>query len=213
MIDGLIAYKLGMTQVYLEDRGLTPVTVLEVGPCRVVQLKTIEKDGYESAQVSFGSVKERRVTKPLLGHYKKAELSPARHMREFKGGGDLSVGQTLTADVFHEGEFVDVTGTSRGKGFQGVMKRHNYAGGPASHGSNFHRRTGSIGQSAYPSHVFKNKGMPGQMGNKRVTTGGLEIVSVRPEENLILVKGAVPGGEKGLVIVKRSVKRPVSRGK
>ncbi len=206
MIDGLIGYKLGMTQVFVDGKGLIPVTVLEVGPCKVVQLKTLEKDGYESAQISFKEVKPHRSNKPTLGHFKRAALSPSRMVREFKGGKDLSCGQVLTADLFSEGQFVDVTGTSRGKGFQGVIKRHNYSGGRATHGSRFHRAPGSIGQSAYPSHVFKNKGMPGQMGDKQVTTQGLEVVSVRPEENLILVKGAVPGGKQGMVLVRKSVK-------
>lgn len=206
MIEGLIAYKLGMTQVFVDGVGLVPVTVLEVGPCKVVQLKTLEKDGYESAQISFRDVKSHRLNKPLLGHFKRAEVSPGRILREFKGNGDLSLGQVLTADLFREGQFVDVTGTSKGKGFQGVIKRHNYSGGRATHGSRFHRAPGSIGQSAYPSHVFKNKGMPGQMGDKRVTTQGLEVVSVRPEENLILLKGAVPGGKQGVVLIRKSVK-------
>lgn len=213
MIDGLIGYKLGMTQVFLDGRGLVPVTVLELGPCKVVQLKTLERDGYQAAQISFGGVKEKRVLKPLKGHYKKADVVPARFLREFRGGEGLSVGQVLALDVFSEGEFVDVVGTSRGKGFQGVMKRHGFGGGRKTHGSRFHRAPGSIGSSAYPSHVFKNKGMPGQMGGERVTTQGLEVVGVRPEENLILVKGAVPGGNKALVVVRKSVKRCSKQGK
>lgn len=206
MIDGLIGYKLGMTQVFVDGKGLVPVTVVEIGPCKVVQLKTFEKDGYASAQISFGEVKPHRVNKPLLGHFKRADVPPGRVLREFKGGKDLSCGQVLTSDIFHEGQFVDVTGTSKGKGFQGVMKRHNYSGGCATHGSRFHRAPGSIGQSAYPSHVFKNKGMPGQMGNKQITTQGLEVISVRPEENLILIKGAIPGSKQGIVLVRKSVK-------
>lgn len=213
MIDGLIGHKLGMTQVFLDGKGLVPVTVLELGPCRVVQVKTLEKDGYEGVQVSFKDVKESRVTRPLLGHFKRFDVAPGRFLREFKGGKDLSAGQVITADVFKEGDLVDVTGTSRGKGFQGVMRRHNYGGGRATHGSRFHRAPGSIGQSSYPSHVFKNKGMPGQMGNERVTTQSLEVVGVRPEENLILVKGAVPGGKKGLVLVRKSIKNQPNQGK
>ncbi len=213
MIDGLIGYKLGMTQVFLEGRGLVPVTVLELGPCKVAQLKTLEKDGYAAAQVSFGHVKEKKVPKPILGHYKKAEISPAKFLREFKGGEDLSVGQVLTTDIFSEGEFVDVTGTSKGKGFQGVMKRHGFGGGRKTHGSRFHRAPGSIGASAYPSHVFKNTRLPGQMGSKRVTAEGLEVVGVRPDENLVLVKGAVPGGAKGMVFVRKSVKHGLKQGK
>ena len=214
MLKGLIGRKFGMTQVYSKEGFLVPVTVLEVGPCRVVQLKNLEKDGYEGVQVSFGIVKEDRVKKPLLGHYKKASVSPGKYLREFRADlGELAVGQVFTADIFQSGEFVDVTGVSKGKGFQGVMKRHGYAGGPATHGSNFHRRPGSIGQSAYPSHVFKNKGMPGQMGNKQVTAEGLEIIDIRPQENIILVRGAVPGAPKGMVVVRRSVKHPAKKGK
>ena len=206
MIDGLIGCKLGMTQVFVDGKGLVPVTVVEVGPCKVVQLKTPEKDGYAAAQISFKAVKPKRANKPLVGHFRKADVAPSRILREFRSTEGLSRGQVLTADVFREGEFVDVTGTSKGKGFQGVMKRHNYGGGRASHGSRFHRAPGSIGQSAYPSHVFKNKGMPGQMGNKQVTTQGLEVVAVRPEENLILLKGAVPGSNQSVVLVRKSVK-------
>ncbi len=206
MIDGLIGCKLGMTQVFVDGKGLVPVTVVEVGPCKVVQLKTPEKDGYAAAQISFKEVKPKRANKPLVGHFRKADVAPSRILREFGSTEGLSRGQVLTADVFREGEFVDVTGTSKGKGFQGVMKRHNYGGGRASHGSRFHRAPGSIGQSAYPSHVFKNKGMPGQMGNKQVTTQGLEVVAVRPEENLILLKGAVPGSNQSVVLVRKSVK-------
>ncbi len=212
MIDGLIGYKLGMTQVFVDGEGLVPVTVLELGPCKVVQVKSSEKEGYQGVQISFGEVKEQRATKPQLGHFKKANLPPARHLKEF-GGRELEVGQVLGLDVFLEGDVVDITGTSRGKGFQGVMKRHNYAGGRATHGSRFHRAPGSIGQSAYPSHVFKNKGMPGQMGNKKVTTEGLKIVSIRPEENLVLVKGAVPGGKKSLIVVRKSVKQRAKQRK
>jgi len=207
MLNGLIARKSGMTQVYTESGELVPVTVLEVGPCRVVQLKSLEKDGYDGVQLAFSPDKERHLTKPVLGHYKKAGVPVARYLREFKAlSADLSIGQVFTADVFQAGEFVDVTGVSKGKGFQGVMKRHGYAGGPASHGSHFHRAPGSIGQSAYPSHVFKNKGMPGQMGGKRVTAEGLEVIAVRPDENLVLVRGAVPGAPKGVLVVRKSVK-------
>ncbi len=213
MINGLIGCKLGMTQVFLEGRGLIPVTVLELGPCKVVQVKTVEKDGYQAAQISFGNVKEGRLVKPLVGHYGKAGVAPSKFLREFHGGEDLLAGQVLSADIFSEGDFVDVTGTSRGKGFQGVMKRHNYGGGRKTHGSRFHRAPGSIGSSAYPSHVFKNKGMPGQMGNERVTAEGLEVIDVRLEENLVLVKGAVPGGTKGLVVVRKSLKRRLKQGK
>lgn len=208
MLDGLIGYKLGMTQVFSADGKLVPVTLLEVGPCTVVQLKTVEKEGYQGVQVSSTEVKPDRVTKPLLGHYKKAGLPPAKVLKEFRVNSDgLSVGQVITAEIFQKGGFVDVVGVSKGKGFQGVIKRHHFSGGPGSHGSHFHRAPGSIGQSAYPSHVFKNMKMPGQMGNKRVTTQGLEIVEVRPDQNLLLVKGAVPGSVNALVVVRKSVRR------
>ncbi|MFQ5596646.1 MAG: 50S ribosomal protein L3 [Nitrospiria bacterium] len=213
MLSGLIGTKLGMTQVFAEGGDLVPVTVLEVGPCTVVQLKSIEKEGYRSVQVSFEALKEKHATKPVLGHYKKAGVSTARYLREFQSDSEeISVGQTVTAEIFQKGDFVDVRGISKGKGFQGVMKRHHFSGGPASHGSNFHRAPGSIGQSAYPSHVFKNMRMPGQMGNKRVTVQGLEVVEVRPDQNLLLVKGAVPGSRNGLVLVIKSIKHRVCRG-
>jgi large subunit ribosomal protein L3 len=212
MVNGLIAHKLGMTQVYTEAGRLVPVTVLEVGPCKVVQLKTAEKEGYAGAQLSFTEVKEHRATKPMRGHYKRAQVQPARVLREF--GGDLrelTLGQTITAEIFEKGEYVDITGVSKGKGFQGVMKRFNYRGGPASHGSMFHRSTGAVGQCSSPSRVWKNKGMPGQMGNKRVTTQGLEVVEVRTAENLVFVRGAVPGGSKGVVMIRKSVKGKVKK--
>lgn len=203
-----MAQKLGMTQVFSDAGKLVPVTVLEVGPCKVVQVKTTEKDGYEAAQISFHEVKEHRVTSPARGHFKKANVSPSRYLREFKGDlTGITVGQVITAELFQKGDIVNVTGISRGKGFQGVVKRFHFAGGPATHGSMFHRRPGSIGASSFPSRVWKNKGMPGHMGNKQVTTEGLEVVDVRPAENLILIKGSVPGSPEGLVLIRRSKKR------
>lgn len=212
MVDGLIGYKLGMTQVYSDEGKLVPVTVIEVGPCKVVQIKTVEREGYPSAQLSFGEVKEHRVTQPVRGHFKRANVAPARVLREFKGDlNGISVGQVITAEIFQKGEFVTVTGTSKGKGFQGVMKRHHYRGGPATHGSMFHRRPGSIGASSFPSRVWKNKGMPGHMGSERVTAEGLEIVDVRAEENLVFVKGSVPGSEKGLVLIHKAKRGKVKK--
>lgn len=208
MLDGLMGYKLGMTQVFSDAGELVPVTLLELGPCKVVQVKTEETDGYGAVQLSFSEVKEHRVTKPLLGHYKKASLPPARFLREFKSENEaLSVGQVVTAELFKKGDFVDVSGVSKGKGFQGAMKRHNFSGGPASHGSHFHRAPGSIGNSATPSRVWKNKAMPGQMGDKPVTTQNLEVIEVRPDQNIVMIKGAIPGSTKGLVVVKKSVKK------
>jgi large subunit ribosomal protein L3 len=197
-----------MTQVWAADGRLTPVTVLSVGPCKVVQVKSVEKEGYAAAQVSFDEIKERRATRPLRGHFKKANLPPARQLKEFRGDlSDVVVGQEITAAIFKAGELVDVTGVSKGKGFQGVMKRHHYRGGPATHGSMFHRAPGSIGASSFPSRVWKNKGMPGHMGSEQITTQGLEIIAVRPDDHLIFVKGSVPGSITSQVTVYRSIKK------
>ena len=193
-----------MTQVYSERGKLIPVTVVEAGPCRVVQLKTEQADGYRAAQLSFGPKKERRVSKPVLGHFKKANVPPAYHLREFATDGqDVAVGQTITAGAFRKGEWVCVTGTSKGKGFAGVMKRHHFSGGPATHGSMFHRTPGSIGASSFPSRVFKGKRLPGHMGAERVTIQGLEVVDVRADENLVFVRGAVPGPTGAIVEIHR----------
>jgi large subunit ribosomal protein L3 len=206
MTNGLIGKKLGMTQVYGEGNVLIPVTVIEAGPCRVVQVRTPDRDGYEAVQLSFGDVKERRLTKAERGHFKASNGAPQRHLREFKKTGDVAVGQVLKADVFKAGEFVDVIGVSKGKGFQGVVKRHHYAGGPETHGSMFHRHPGSIGSSSYPSRVWKNKTLPGHLGSERVTTQRLKVVETRPDENLLFVRGAVPGAENGIVVVRKSKK-------
>jgi large subunit ribosomal protein L3 len=214
MVNGLIGYKIGMTQIYSDGGQLVPVTVLEVGPCKVVQIKTSEKEGYQAAQLSFNEVKEHRVTSPVKGHFKKAGVPPARVLKEFKGDlSGMTIGQVITAEIFQKGEIVNITGTSKGKGFQGVMKRFHYRGGPATHGSMFHRRPGSIGASSFPSRVWKNKGMPGHMGNRQITTEGLEVVEVRPAENLVLIKGAVPGSPEGLVLIHRSIKRTAKKEK
>ncbi len=207
MINGLIGIKHGMIQIFSADGRVIPVTVVEAGPCTVIRKKTIEKDGYESAQVSFMKAKEKHLTKPVLGHFKKYKVSPARHIVEF--GGDMAAmnpGQEFTVEVFQEGDMVDVSGVTKGKGFQGVMKRHKFAGGPATHGSMFHRAPGSIGCSAYPSRVRKNKKLPGQMGNKRRTVQNLEVVGVRKEDNLLLIRGAIPGSKGSLVYVNKAVK-------
>ena len=207
MINGLMGRKLGMTQLFNEKGELVPVTVVEAGPCKVVQTKTPEKEGYAAAQLSFEEVRPKALNKPRLGHFKKGKASPARFLRELRGDlGDVSLGQVITVEIFKKGEEVDVTGTSKGKGFQGVMKRHHYAGGPATHGSMFHRHPGSIGASSYPSRVWKGTRLPGQMGNKRVTVQSLEVIEVRPEENLIFIRGAVPGPKKGFVLIQRSKK-------
>ncbi len=214
MVNGIMGYKLGMTEIFSEGGKLTPVTVLQLGPCKVVQIKTIENDGYQAAQLSFDEVAEHRVTKPIAGHFKKATLPPARHLREFSGNvSDLNVGAVVTVELFKKGDRVDVTAVSRGKGFQGVIKRHHFAGGPATHGSMFHRAPGSIGASSFPSRVFKNQRMPGHMGSKTVTILDMTVEEVRPDQNLLFLKGGVPGAPKGLVAVHRSVKTPRSAQK
>jgi large subunit ribosomal protein L3 len=204
MIGGLLGRKLGMTQVFGENGRLIPVTVVEAGPCRVVQVKTRETDGYQAVQLSFGAKREQRVNKPMLGHFKKANVPPTYHLREFPTDGQgVEVGQTVTAETLQKGEMVAVSGVSKGKGFAGVMKRHHFAGGPATHGSMFHRQPGSIGASSFPSRVFKGKRLPGHMGAERVTVKGLEVVEVRPDENLVLVRGAIPGPTGTVVEIRR----------
>jgi large subunit ribosomal protein L3 len=200
----ILGKKLGVTQIFSESGLLIPVTIIEAGPCRVVQLKTRKKDGYEALQIGFDEVKkEKNIPKGQLGHFKKASLPPYRFLREVTVEGlKVKVGDEIAVDIFGKGEKVSVSGISKGKGFQGVMKRHNYKGGPGSHGSMFKRAPGSIGQSSYPSRVWKNKALPGQMGNERVTTKNLEIVEVKKEQNLLLIKGAVPGARGGYVIIK-----------
>lgn len=208
MVNGIIGEKLGMTQVFTSNGSAVPVTVIEAGPCAVVQVKTKEKDGYNAVQLSFKEIKKaRRVNKPSAGHFKKANLPPARYLKEFRTDtAGAEVGQKVFADIFKKGDIVDVTGITIGKGFQGVMKRHGFAGGPATHGSMFHRAPGSIGSSSYPSRVWKNKKLPGHMGNEKKTVQGLEIIDVRKEDNLILIKGAVPGCKGRLVVLRRSKK-------
>jgi large subunit ribosomal protein L3 len=206
MIHGLLGKKLGMTQIFDETGRVIPVTVLQVGPCVVTQLKTKERDGYEAVQVGFGESK--RLNRPERGQRKAAGTS-SRYLREMKVD-DISgyeVGQVIDCSLFPVGARVDVTGTSKGKGFQGVVKRHGFSGGPKTHGqSDRHRAPGSIGSSATPGRVFKNMRMAGQMGNERKTVQGLEVVRVDPEKNLVLVRGSVPGHDEGLLIVRTSVK-------
>jgi large subunit ribosomal protein L3 len=205
MTNGLIGKKLGMTQVFDESR-LTPVTVIEAGPCRVVTVRTQEQNHYEAVQLSFGEVKERRLSKAELGHLKKNQAPASRILREFKKDGDSAAGQLVTVGMFKKGDWVDVIGVSKGKGFQGVVKRHHYAGGPESHGSMFHRAPGSIGASSFPSRVWKGKTLPGHMGAERVTVQRLKVVESRSEENLLFVRGAVPGAANGIVVVRKSKK-------
>jgi len=192
---GILGRKLGMTQVFDESGRMFPVTVVEAGPCCVIQVKTKEKDGYEATKVGFSEVKkEKNVNKPMGGIFKKIGVKPYKLLREFPMGA-LKVGELVTVEKFKKGDTISVSGVSKGKGFQGVMKRHNYAGGPASHGSMFYRAPGSIGASSYPSRVWKNKGLPGHMGSERVTVKNLKVVDVKTEQNLLLILGAVPGSK------------------
>ena len=198
---GILGRKLGMTQVFDAESGaVTPVTVIEAGPCPVVQVKTVETDGYEAVQLAFDAVEERRVTKPELGHLAKAGAGAHRHLVEFRGTSELQVGESVTVEAFEPGEAVKVAGVSIGKGFQGTIKRHNFHRGPVSHGSHNVRAPGSIGASADPARVFKGIRGPGQMGNKRVTQRGLEVVDIR--DNLLLVRGSVPGPKGGVVEIR-----------
>jgi len=208
MNKGIIGKKLGMTQIFTEDGTRVPVTVVQAGPCIVTQKKLQDVDGYSAVQVGFESIEAARANKPQLGHCTKSGHGVFRHLKEIKlsNSADLNLGDTLTVDQFLPGDYVDVTGTSIGKGFQGVIKRWNFKGGRASHGSRFHRAPGSIGASATPSRVFKNKKMPGQMGNEKVTVQGLQIVRVDSGENLLLIKGAIPGHKNNIVIIKQSIK-------
>jgi large subunit ribosomal protein L3 len=199
----ILAKKLGMTQVFLEDGRIERVTVLEAGPCPVTGIRTPERDGYEAVQLAFGATREKHLSKPELGHLRKAGAGPHRHLAEFRDeAGELTVGETVTVDVFSPGDRVKVSGTSKGKGFQGTVKRHGFSRGPMSHGSHNIRAPGSIGAAAYPARVFKGLRGPGQMGNKRVTQRGLEVVLVDPDENLLMVRGSVPGPPNGVVEVR-----------
>jgi large subunit ribosomal protein L3 len=199
----ILAKKLGMTQVFQEDGRVERVTVLEAGPCPVTAIRTFDVDGYEAVQLAFGATREKHLSKPELGHLKKAGASPMKHVVEFRDeAGELQVGDTVTADAFEPGQKVKISGRSKGKGFQGGIKRHGFSRGPVSHGSHNVRAPGSIGASATPSRVLPGQRMPGQMGNKRVTQRGLQVVSVDAAQNLILVRGAVPGPRNGIVEVR-----------
>jgi large subunit ribosomal protein L3 len=199
----ILAKKLGMTQVFQEDGRVARVTVLQAGPCPVTAIRTHERDGYEAVQLAFGLSKEKHLSKPELGHLKKADAPPMRHLVEFRDeAGELQLGETVTVESFAVGVRVKVAGTSKGKGFQGTIKRHNFTSGPKSHGSHNVRAPGSIGASATPSRVFKGIKMAGRMGGKRVTQLGITVHEVDPERNLLLVKGAIPGPKNGLVEVR-----------
>jgi len=200
---GILGKKLGMTHIFIEGGVTVPVTVIEAGPCSVIQVKTLVKDGYEAVKVGFSEIrKEKKVNKPMSGVFKKAGVKPYRLIKEFKMG-DLKVGDLVTVGAFAKGDTVKVSGVSKGKGFQGVMKRHNFKGGPGSHGSMFNRAPGSIGASSFPSRVWKNKKLPGHMGSEMVTVSNLTVVDVRPEQNLLLVRGAVPGAAGAYIEIKK----------
>ena len=207
MKKGILGKKIGMTQLFTETGLSVPVTVIEAGPCYVVQKKTPERDGYGAVQVGFGEKRERLFNKPIKGHFSKAAVRPLRILKEFKLDDfeNYQVGQEIKADVFTPGEKVDVVGTSKGKGFSGGIKRHNFHRGPMAHGSKYHRRPGSLGAKG-PARVFKGRKLPGHQGSARVTVQNLEVVRVDPERNLLAIKGAVPGPKGSLVIIKDSVK-------
>lgn len=204
---GLLGRKVGMTRIFKDDGTICPVTVIEAGPCAVMQIKTTDKEGYNALQLGYDNVPERKVNKPMKGHMAKAGDALYRHLKEFpiEAIEGYELGQEITVDIFAAGEKVKVTGTSKGKGFQGVMKRHNFAGSRASHGAEkVHRVPGSVGNATYPGRVWKGKKMPGQMGNERVTLSNVEIVDVRPEDNVLVVKGQVPGPNNGLLMIRKN---------
>lgn len=208
MVNALIGKKLGMSQLFSPDGEATPVTVIQAGPCTITQIKSVESDGYNAVQLGFGERKPQRTNKPLLGHFKKSGKGPFAVVREVRVDdvGEFELGQEVSADIFQVGELVNVVGRTKGKGFAGTIKRWNFSRGPMSHGGMNKRSPGSIGCSATPSRVIKGRKMPGQMGNRRSTVKGLMVVDVRPEENIILIRGAVPGGRNGVVFIKKSGK-------
>lgn len=208
MTKAILATKVGMTQIFTEDGVLTPVTVLQAGPCAVTQIKTVDNDGYSAVQVGFVDKREKLVTKPQKGHFEKAGVAPKRFVREFKfdNAEEYTVGQEIKADIFAVGDKIDVTATSKGKGFAGGIKRHGLHTGPKTHGSKYHRHAGSNGSASDPSRVFKGKKMAGHMGAEQVTVQNLEVVRIDVENNVILVKGAVPGPKKAMVTLKETVK-------
>jgi large subunit ribosomal protein L3 len=206
-VDGILGKKLGMTQIYADDGTAVPVTVVQAGPCLVVQRKTVETDGYEAVQIGLVEKKKTpKANRPMGGHFEKAGVTPVKHLVEVRAddGEEPSLGDEIKASLFAEDEFVDVTGTSKGKGFQGVIKRHGFGGGRATHGSMFHRAPGSIGQSAYPSRVFPGVRLPGRMGGERVTVKNLRVVKVDEENDLLYLRGAVPGAAGGYLTIRRA---------
>lgn len=208
MKKAIIGKKVGMTQVFDEDGNVIPVTVIQAGPCNVVQKKTVENDGYSALQVGFMDIKDKKVNNPMKGHFDKANVPYKRYLREFRleDSENYNVGDEIKVNIFEKDENVDVTGISKGKGFQGVIKRHGSHRGPTTHGSHYHRRVGSMGGSASPSKVFKGKKLPGHMGVNKVTVQNLRIVNIDEENNLLLIKGAVPGPKGGVLMIRNSVK-------
>jgi large subunit ribosomal protein L3 len=200
MARGILGRKIGMTQLFVDDRAIG-VTVIETAPCTIVQIKTIESDGYNALQLGYDEVKESKVTRPIAGHFSKAGVAPHRHLYEVRidNPEDYTVGETMSVDLFEEGDKVDIAGTSKGHGFQGVVKRWKFAGGPATHGSHFHRRPGSVGNCVRPGRVIKGKKLPGQMGSRRATVRALQVLRVDPERNLLIVKGSTPGSRGALL--------------
>ena len=206
MVTTLLGRKLGMTQVWSDDDRLLPVTVIEAGPCVVTQVKTLKRDGYRAVQIGFGEIKESKVNKPMAGHFAKGKVEAKKYLAEIRLGADddMKVGQTITVEALEGAKHVHVTGVSKGKGFAGVMKRYNFKGGPGGHGSHFHRAPGSVGQCATPSRVFKGLKLPGHMGSETVTVKNLDVVKVDAEQNLLLVKGAVPGAKGALLTIRQA---------
>lgn len=209
MNKGIIGRKVGMTQIFNEKGAVIPVTVIEAGPCTVVQIKNKENDGYNAVQMGFGEIKDKKVNKPMKGHYNKAKLTPKKHLREFRieNIDGFKVGNEIKADIFSINDIVDIQGITKGKGFQGVIKRHGQHRGPMGHGSMYHRRPGSMGACATPSRVFKGKKLPGHMGVETVTIQNLTVVAVDSDKNVILVKGSVPGNKGAILKIKNAVKK------
>src|SRR5574344_81976 len=208
MKKAIIGKKIGMTQIFDEKGKVIPVTVIEAGPCVVAQVKNVETDGYDAVQLGFGDVKESKVNKPIKGHFAKSKLTPKKHLREFRLDSieGIKVGDELKADTFAQGEKVDIQGTSKGKGFQGCIKRHGQTRGPMGHGSMYHRRPGSMGPTSSPGRVFKGKNLPGHMGNTTITIQNLKVVKVDAERNLILIKGSMPGNKGSILRIKSAIK-------
>jgi large subunit ribosomal protein L3 len=207
MIQGIIGRKVGMTELFMEDGTVVVCTVVNAGPCFVVDKRTVENNGYDSIQLGFEEVKPQRVRKPVAGHFKRAGVRPFKYIYEFKGDTEkYKAGDVVTAGIFKAGDIIDVSGKSKGKGFSGVMKRHGFAGQPDSHGGMSHRKPGSIGQASYPARVWKGMKMPGQMGNRNVAMQGLQVAKVDPDKNLLIVKGSVPGPRGGVLLIRHTTK-------